>query len=153
MFLKSIRAAAIAASLALALCPSSAQQIGGNASLTASVASSSVALPANTKTYPAVIIAPAVGTTVEVFYALGGSSVAATVSSPSLPSGGICLIVGPNTNVAVITAASSATVRLTQLSQCAPFQSAKNGGSPPPVCSNKLDFSDQCNSQYVAALF
>lgn len=22
---------------------------------------------------------------------------------------------------------------------------------PPPVCSNSLDFSDQCNSQYVGA--
>ena len=27
------------------------------------------------------------------------------------------------------------------------------GGGPPPVCSNSLDFSDACNSQYFPAVF
>lgn len=26
------------------------------------------------------------------------------------------------------------------------------GGGPPPVCSNSLDFSDSCNSQYFIAV-
>lgn len=26
------------------------------------------------------------------------------------------------------------------------------GGSAPVVCSNKLDFSDQCNSQYIGVV-
>ena len=28
----------------------------------------------------------------------------------------------------------------------------KASGSPPPVCSNSLDFSQSCNSQYIGAL-
>ena len=30
--------------------------------------------------------------------------------------------------------------------------SASGGGGPPPTCSNKLDFSQACNSQYVGIL-
>lgn len=26
-------------------------------------------------------------------------------------------------------------------------------GPPPPVCSNKLDFTAACNSQYIAVIF
>lgn len=29
---------------------------------------------------------------------------------------------------------------------------AGNGGSPPPACSNRLDFSQACNSQYLTVL-
>ncbi len=27
------------------------------------------------------------------------------------------------------------------------------GSGPPPACSNKLDFSQACNSQYIPAVF
>ena len=59
-----------------------AQIIGGNASISASGTTASVALPANTHTYPAIIIAPASGTTAEIFFALGSSSVTATRNRP-----------------------------------------------------------------------
>lgn len=26
------------------------------------------------------------------------------------------------------------------------------GASPPPVCSNSLDFTDSCNSQYITVI-
>jgi hypothetical protein len=59
-----------------------AQVIGGDASISATGTTASVALPANTHTYPAVIIAPAAGTTVEIFFALGSSSVTETRNRP-----------------------------------------------------------------------
>ncbi len=30
---------------------------------------------------------------------------------------------------------------------------APGGSGPPPTCTNSLDFSDACNSQYVAVVF
>lgn len=32
------------------------------------------------------------------------------------------------------------------------FAGGKPGGAPPPVCSNKLDFSKVCNSQYMGMM-
>lgn len=111
--------------------PAHAQQIGGAATLTATSTSSEVALPALTSSYPALLISPAPGTTTETFYAFGkNSSVTATTSSPALPPGGMCFSnVGPNTNLAAITASGSATLRLTQLSQC-PQLYGNGGGGP-----------------------
>ena len=108
----------------------SAETIGGNASLSVTVATSNVALPASTATYPAVIIAPAPGTSQEVFYAFGKTSAtAATLTSPSLPSGGMCFAnVGSNAYVAAITASSTAMLRITQLTQC-PQQYAGSGSA------------------------
>ena len=99
----------------------SAQSIGGNASISATSTSSRVALPASALSFPFVVIAPAsVGVTTEIFYALGGASVVAVANtSPALPAAGICLNVGPNTNIAAI-AATAASVRITQLSVCPP---------------------------------
>jgi hypothetical protein len=113
----------VASSITAVAC---AQSIGGNASISATGTSSSVQLPANTPSYPAVIIAPATGVTTEIFYALGNSSVAAIATpgatqSPSLPPNGICVNVGPNTYVAAITGGTAASVRITQLSTCPPF--------------------------------
>ena len=126
------RALLLAGILALAP-PALAQTIGGNASLTAGVATSRVALPVATSTYPAVILAPAPGQTQEVFYAFGGSLVGATLSSTSLPAGGLCFNnVGPNTYVAAITAANTAILRITQMKTCPPnigFAGGSGGGS------------------------
>jgi hypothetical protein len=119
---KIIQRVLLAASCFLAAIPAFGQGIGGNASLSVTTASSRVALPAAKATYPSAIVAPAAGSTQEVFYALGDSTVAATTSSPSLPSGGICIAnLGPATNVAAITATGTATVRITQVSACFPF--------------------------------
>ena len=143
----------LAAFVVLGLAGSSvAQTIGGNASLSVTTSTSRVALPAVVGNYPAVLIQPVVGTTVEVFFKLGDVTVTATTSSPTLPSGGVCLNVGPATYVAAITGASTATVRITQLTQCPPFQSAKNNHGITPTCSNKLDFSQACNSQYLSSV-
>lgn len=99
--------------------PAAAQSIGGAASLSVTSITGSVQLPASTSTYPfAMITFPPGAAGTEVFYALGGSSVAATTSSPSLPAGGLCINVGPNGYLAAITAASTATLRITQFAAC-----------------------------------
>lgn len=117
----------------LASSAANAQSIGGNASISATGTSSNVALPASTSAYPSAIIAPAYAAATEVFYALGGSTVAAVATSgatqsPALPTGGICLNLGPNGYIAAITGGTAATVRITQLSTCASF-SGGSGGS------------------------
>ena len=109
----------------LSITAASAQSIGGNASISATGTSSAAQLPANVQPYPFVLIAPAAGVSTEVFYALGGSSVAAIATpgatqSPALPPNGICLNVGPNTYVAAITGGTAASVRITQLTVCPP---------------------------------
>lgn len=119
---------------AIAAAPAVAQNIGGNASLSVTTASSNVAIPSTNKTqYPSVILAPSPGTTAEIFYNFGTtSSVAATTSSPALPAGGICVNIGPATYVAAITATGSGTLRITQISGCTSFSgasSASSGGS------------------------
>ena len=103
-----------------ALPSASAQAIGGSASISVTSAGESVALPVSVTAFPAAMLVPAYGTNQEIFYALGGSSVAATTSSAALPPNGICLNVGPNTYVAAITSTSTATLRITQLTQCPP---------------------------------
>lgn len=96
-----------------------AQVIGGNASLDVTTTSGRVALPASTLGYPAILIAPAQGSTEEIFYSLGDSSVVATATSPALPTYGICFQgAGGNSYVAAITATGTATLRITQLTQC-----------------------------------
>jgi hypothetical protein len=121
---------ALGACLLAAPVPAAAQSIGGNASLAVTTGSARVPFPVTPPAnFPAAIIAPAPGTTAEIFYALGNSSVVATTSSPSLPSGGICLAVGPNTNLAAIVASGSATVRITQVSSCGTPFAAAGGGS------------------------
>ena len=96
-----------------------AQSIGGNASLSVSGSTSNVAFPVlPVGQFSSAIIAPAFGTTVEIFYKLGNGSVTAATTSASLPSGGICVNIGPNTNVAAITGGSSANLRITQITSC-----------------------------------
>ena len=96
-----------------------AQSIGGNVSIAATTSSANVQLPANTVTYPFVFLAPAVGATVELFYALGTSNaVTASNTSPALPAAGICLAVGPNSWVAGIAGSGTGTLRITQMSTC-----------------------------------
>jgi len=96
-----------------------AQAIGGNNSLSVTTTTANVALPASAA-YPAVLIVPAPGSTGEVFYNFGTTNaVTATVSSPSLPNGGICFASqGPKTYLAAITSSGAATLRITQLTQC-----------------------------------
>lgn len=115
-----------------------AQAIGGNVSIAVDGTGERAALPASTTTYPAVLIAPAFGSTVEVFYRLGNGSVVATTSNAALPSGGICVNVGNATNVAAIVASGSANVRITQLTSCALFAggSSSGGGGGSGTSSN-----------------
>ena len=122
---RSIRAILLA-SIVMMPVAAHAQRVGGNASIAVTGTSANVQLPASTTTFPALLLAPAVGVTQEIFYALGAAntvtavapSLPSTQGSPALPAGGICLAAGPNTYVAAITATSTATLRITQLSQC-----------------------------------
>lgn len=108
-----------------------AQAIGGNASLSVSSVSANVILPStNTAQFPSVILAPAPSSSQEIFYNFGTAAVAATTSSPALPSGGICINIGPATYVAGITATGTATLRVTQVSGCVPFSGSSGASSP-----------------------
>lgn len=111
-----------AVTLGLAL-PAAAQSVvGTNKPLSASGTTSNTALPStNVQQYPFVMIMPALGNTVSVHYALGNSSVVATTSNPVLPNGGVCIAVGPNTTLAAITDSGSATINISQWSQCPIF--------------------------------
>jgi hypothetical protein len=109
-----------AALLAMLAAPCFSQSIGGNASLTAGVTTSSVALPASVRAYPALLIQPATGASVEAFWAIGVGSATATLTSAAVPSNGICIIVGPNNYFAGITASATSIIRLTQLTTCPP---------------------------------
>jgi len=109
---------ALAVSALLAGRHAGAQSVGGNASIAVGASSANVQLPASTITNPYVFLAPAVGTTSEIFYALGTSnSVVAVNTGPALPAAGLCLAVGPNTWVAAIGTAG-ANLRITQISTC-----------------------------------
>lgn len=124
-----LRAALIAA--AFAAIAASAQTVGGNASIAVTGMSSNVELPqpSNGPTgFPALRIEYALGATQEVFYQLGSvntvtavvPSLPSTQGSPALPANGVCLFIGPNNWLAAITATSTATIRLTQLTTCPP---------------------------------
>lgn len=118
------------------------QGLGSAASISASGTSTAVAVPLSptATAYKSVIIAPAPGTSVEVFYALGGSTAAASTtpgtvaaagSTPSaaLPSGGICLNMGGYTEIAAITGGTAATIRITQISGCTQFVAGSSASS------------------------
>jgi len=111
----------IVAALALLLAaPALAQTITGNASLGVSTTSARVAIPGTSGSY--LMLQPiSSGGVSEVFYTLGDSAAIAAVTSPAMPPGGICLNIGPATNVAAITASGTAGLRITRLTLCAPF--------------------------------
>ena len=129
--------AAFAFLLFIGMGEADAQAIGGNVSLSVSQTSARAQLPAAVASYPAVLITPAFGNGYQVFYALGGSSVTATTSSPALPLGGICFnnVGASNTYLAGITAnGGSGTIYLTQLATCPPqFSSNNPSGTADPV--------------------
>ncbi len=125
------RALALAAALIL---PGAvlAQSIGGNASIAVTGTTGNVQLPEPTNGpsgFPALLLEYGVGgASEEIFYQLGATdavaavvpSLPATPGSPALPANGICINPGPNIWVAAITATSTATLRMTQLSVCPP---------------------------------
>ena len=142
--------------LALLTIAAAAQTIGGFATLNINASSSSsVALPASLTQYPAVMVWPGAGNTSEIFYAFGNSSVTASTStSPALLPGGECFLLGGSvTYIAAIAGGSpGGAVRIKQYTACpAGMGFAKNTNiTPPPTCSDELDFSVACNSQYLA---
>lgn len=103
--------------------PAVGQTVGGNTSITAGVASSNVALPASTATFPVVFVYPVPGTTIETFIKLGNSSVTAANTDMSVPLLGLCIGVGSqtvNTNLAAISASGTVVLRILQMSTCPP---------------------------------
>jgi hypothetical protein len=98
-----------------------AQQVGGAAKIAVTTSTFNVALPASTVAFPAVLLAPAAGTTVDIFYILAPTALLAiaTLTSPALPLGGLCFYnVGPNLFVGAIVATGTPTLNITQLAQC-----------------------------------
>lgn len=119
-----------------------AQSVGGNASLSATTSSTRVAIPASKATYPFLLLAPAAGSSQEIFYAAGDVTVVATTAGAALPAGGVCLAAGPSTYVAAIVATGTATMRITQVSQCPLFSGLGGGGSGGGVTSVGLALPD-----------
>lgn len=98
--------------------PAEAQTIGGNASLAAGTTQVEAALPASITTYPALLIEYAPPATTETFFKLGTTNaVAATLTSPTIPVNGICLNIGPNSFISVISTATQ-NIRITQFASC-----------------------------------
>lgn len=98
-----------------------AQAIGGNASIDVTTSTANIALPADTTQYPSVLLAPATGSTDEIFYKFGvDDTVAATTSSPALPANGICFqgFGSSNKFVAAIAGTGTPTLRITQFNGC-----------------------------------
>lgn len=105
----------------LAVAPAAAQSIGGNASIAVTGSTARVQLPATLSSYPFALLEYGVGAaSQEIFYKLGGSTVNAATTDNALPANGICVNVGPNGYVAAITATSTGTLRITQMSVCPP---------------------------------
>jgi hypothetical protein len=107
--------------------PAAAQSIGGNASIAVTSTTGNVQMPADLQKYPFALLEYGVGaSSQEVFYKLGVDNTVAAVAtsgatqSPALPAAGICVVLGPNGWIAAITATSTATLRITQLSVCPP---------------------------------
>lgn len=100
--------------------------IGGNTSLSVSSSSANVALPANTTTFPAVLLLNDGSS--EVFYQLGNGGVTATTSTVPLPAGNQ-IVVSNNgaTNIAAITSSGTSTLRVIQLSAPATIAGAGSG--------------------------
>jgi len=89
---------------------------------------------------------------VEVFINVGtASSTTATTSSASIPNGTqLVLNVGNSAPyLAAITASSTSTIRITQGWGIVVGRIGGANITPPPACSNVLDFSVACNSQYI----
>lgn len=117
-----------------------------SASLSVSGSSSNIILP-NTTPVCQVITLTNNGTS-DVFYALGGSSVVATTASFPLLAGYSVSFWTKATYIAAITATGSSTLRIVQAN--GPMLQAHKFGTSPPSCSNVLDFTQSCNSQYFA---
>jgi hypothetical protein len=121
--------------------------VGGNASLSVSVASGNVAFPASSSGFPAALLANDGG--VDLFYALGNSGVtAATSSAALLPGNQICVAIGTATNVAAITSTSTATLQVTQLSGCPSIS-----GGPLPPSGGSVTVTNFPASQAVSGTF
>jgi len=118
----------------------------GSASLSVSSTSNNVALPVNSPSCLVVTLTNDGST--EIFYALGGSAVTATVNSFPLLAGYSVSFWTTSTYIAAITASSTSTLRIVQAN--GPMPQSHKFGSPPPTCSNQLDFTKACNSQYFA---
>ena len=113
----------VAALSALLISTAASQTVGGNASITAGVTSSNVALPANTYNFPVVFVYPVPGTTIETFINLGGSAVVAANTNLSVPVNGLCIGVGSqttNTTLAAISASGTVVLRILQMNTCPP---------------------------------
>lgn len=119
-------AAAAGLALGLLVGAAHAQSIGGNVSLAVTGTTANIQAPGNLAAYPYVSLEYALGATTEIFFNLGKDDTAAAVApslpgtqgSPALPANGICLPLGPNSYIAAITATSTSTLRVTQLTSC-----------------------------------
>lgn len=101
---------AAAASLILAAvspAPADAQSAGPSFTLSASPTSGagSTSFPASTFSFPALAMWPAAGSSGDVFFSTGPTTVTSTASSTPLPPGGQCVILGGSaTNISVYSA-------------------------------------------------
>ncbi len=113
---------AVTLAATLSFCPPGhAQTVGGAADISVlSGSASTAAWPVSTapNAYPAVVLTPATGTTIDIRFKVGGSSVTATSTSAVLPPGGICFNPGSNGYISTYGVSGTATLHVTQYSQC-----------------------------------
>jgi hypothetical protein len=160
-YMKHLGKIAIAGLIAAALCfaprLATAQSVSnlGASATSSSATSASVALPASTKSFPALLIVPDQSTTVNVNYALGASNITASASNPVLPTGGLCILnVGPATTLAVFAATGTGKVNLTQMTSCAQFAggtgSSGGGGGGAVTIANGADTAEGSTTDSAA---
>jgi hypothetical protein len=108
----------------------SAQQVGGVINgQTFTTSTAAVKLPASSAAFPFILIIPASGSTAQLYYTYGSSSItASTATSRSLPPGGICENAGTQPYIAGITSSGTATVNVTQVAYCPLIGFAGGGG-------------------------
>lgn len=93
--------------------PSPVAMLGGNTTLAVTTSTARVAFPVSPTIFPAALVIN--DGTVEIFFAIGGSSVVATATSaPLLPGKCLALYVGAATNVAAIAATGTSNLRVLQ---------------------------------------
>jgi hypothetical protein len=124
----SLRVCAISLFALFAAVGAMAQSIGGNVSLAVTTSSANIQFPVATNgpgSFGYALLEYGLGSSGEIFYALGNSNAVAAVApnlpttqgSPALPANGVCIALGPNNWIAAIGAATS-TLRVTQVNVC-----------------------------------
>lgn len=131
--------------------PIGVSAICGNASLSVTTSSARVVIPVLSNCNVVTLLNDG---TDEMFVKLGDGSVTAATTDIAIPGGrSLSIPIGNALDIAAIMGANSSVLRVYVGNGS--IQISRLRGTvdpPPPLCSNTLDFSVTCNSQYVGLI-